>query len=277
MRTTQRTSNLTVILFGAGLTAVLAYALASELFARNSPTVLYGEACSRITKSPEVSNLIHRSSNLSGLKTRRQISQLLPGSLVFHNNPPSSSRPRHRNRHVSSQLAQDSSGREHLLLNFYVRTGSRPAEEGYLARAQEAWTRFTEDNISWDTDALQSWAIDVARSARAQARRLFLYLTGESDSSSSSKYPFPTGSDSGKLSSQSSRRESYIGRNENDGGWWSSLTGLFSGIGKGGPSGRSSGSGRKDEWRELYEEGEVHCDLVKVRQFNYFFMSERVI
>lgn len=54
MRATARTTNLTVILFGAGLTTVLIYALTSELFSRNSPTVLYNEACERIKSSPRV-------------------------------------------------------------------------------------------------------------------------------------------------------------------------------------------------------------------------------
>ena len=54
MRATARTTNLTVILFGAGLTTVLVYALTSELFSRNSPTVLYNEACERIKVSSRV-------------------------------------------------------------------------------------------------------------------------------------------------------------------------------------------------------------------------------
>ena len=54
MRTTARTTNFTVILLGAGFTAILAYALTSELFARNSPTVLYGEACKKIEQSEKV-------------------------------------------------------------------------------------------------------------------------------------------------------------------------------------------------------------------------------
>lgn len=54
MRATARTTNLTVILFGAGLTTVLVYALTSELFSRNSPTVLYNEACERIKSSSRV-------------------------------------------------------------------------------------------------------------------------------------------------------------------------------------------------------------------------------
>ena len=53
-RTTARTTNLTVILFGGAFTCVLAYALATELFAKNSPTKLYEDACQKITASPEV-------------------------------------------------------------------------------------------------------------------------------------------------------------------------------------------------------------------------------
>ena len=54
IRATARTTNLTVILFGAGLTAILVYALTSELVSRNSPTVLYEEACQRIRSSSRV-------------------------------------------------------------------------------------------------------------------------------------------------------------------------------------------------------------------------------
>ena len=60
MRTTARTTNLAVILAGAGLSIVLIYALTSELFSRNSPTVLYNKACELIKSSPQV-----RPSNLS--------------------------------------------------------------------------------------------------------------------------------------------------------------------------------------------------------------------
>lgn len=64
MRATARTTNLTVILLGAGLTAVLVYALTSELFSRNSPTVLYNEACQRIKSSPRVCNSVALSPDL---------------------------------------------------------------------------------------------------------------------------------------------------------------------------------------------------------------------
>lgn len=55
-RATARATNFTVILMGAGLSAILAYALATELFAKNSPTVLYGDACDRIKASSAVSH-----------------------------------------------------------------------------------------------------------------------------------------------------------------------------------------------------------------------------
>ena len=53
-RTTARTTNLAVILVGAGLSAVLIYALTSELFSKNSATVLYGQACEKVKASPAV-------------------------------------------------------------------------------------------------------------------------------------------------------------------------------------------------------------------------------
>ena len=53
-RTTARTSNLVVILAGAGLSIVLIYALTSEMFSPNSPTVLYNKACKLIKASPQV-------------------------------------------------------------------------------------------------------------------------------------------------------------------------------------------------------------------------------
>lgn len=54
MRTTARTTSLGVILLGAGLSVLLVYSLTSELFSKNSPTVLYGNACERIKQSERV-------------------------------------------------------------------------------------------------------------------------------------------------------------------------------------------------------------------------------
>ena len=54
LRTTERTTNLAVILLGAGLSALLVYSLTTELFSKNSPTVLYNDACERIKASSKV-------------------------------------------------------------------------------------------------------------------------------------------------------------------------------------------------------------------------------
>ena len=58
VRTTARTSNLVVILAGAGLSIVLIYALTSELFSPNSPTFLYNKACMLISASPHLRPII---------------------------------------------------------------------------------------------------------------------------------------------------------------------------------------------------------------------------
>ena len=52
-------SNLTVILFGAGLSALLVYALTFELFSENSPIMLHNNACKRIKPSSQASREEH--------------------------------------------------------------------------------------------------------------------------------------------------------------------------------------------------------------------------
>ena len=205
-----------------------------------------------------------------------QVAQHLHAPLTFHNNPPTMNRPKHRNRHVSSQLAVDSQGREHLILNFYVR-GTLPGsstleDESYLDRAR----RFVEQGsqrlseATWDEAV--AWGYDTLQRAKEKARRLFLYLTGESGmSSASSAYPYPNASSTSGAGeySQSHRRDTQIGRSNTDqeqsGSFWSGITGLFSGIGL--KSAKESGSGSRGSPSsafETYEEGEIHCDLVKV-------------
>jgi import inner membrane translocase subunit TIM21 len=57
VRTTQQTGNLSVILVGGGLFVILAFALTTELFAKNSPSVLYAQAVDMIRASDTVSDL----------------------------------------------------------------------------------------------------------------------------------------------------------------------------------------------------------------------------
>ncbi|KAG1829230.1 hypothetical protein DFJ58DRAFT_719715 [Suillus subalutaceus] len=200
IRTTQRTSNLAVILLGAGLSAVLIYALTSELFSRNSPTV----------------------------------AKYLRAPLIFHNNPPSSTRPRHRHRHVSSQVAVDSSGREHMLLNFYVQ-GSSSAKSAQQAD-EEAGPSYIESLSSLTLDETIALAKEKLESIGQSAKRAFRYLSGDV---APSPAPHP----------QLSTNDSQENERKQEKGMWS-FAGLFSGL-----KGRRSGV----SWTE----GEVHADLVR--------------
>ncbi|TDL28783.1 hypothetical protein BD410DRAFT_893722 [Rickenella mellea] len=231
-RTAARSTNYTVILFGAGLTAILAYALTSELFSRNSPTVLYGEACERI-------------------KTSSKVAQYLQSPLSFHNNPPSSTRPRHRNHHVSSHIAVDSSGREHLLLNFYVR-GSAPGssredskDDSYFDRIQS--TLSTLPDITWEE--VTSWTTAAYRNAADRMKSLFRYLSGE-PSTPPTRVTMPD---------VHSGRETHIGRpsKEDEGSWWS-LAGVFGGLRR-----KQTDKTQTAAVLGKFGEGEVHADLVK--------------
>lgn len=74
IRTTARTTNLGVILLGAGLSTLLIYSLTSELFSKNSPTVLYGDACEKIKTSLKVPNLAF--SSITPLKLLHNLNRL---------------------------------------------------------------------------------------------------------------------------------------------------------------------------------------------------------
>ncbi|KAF8140007.1 TIM21-domain-containing protein [Boletus edulis] len=220
LRTTQRTTNLTVILLGAGLSTILVYALTSELFSKNSPTVLYNDACERIKTSPRVAQYIHT-------------------PLAFHNNPPSSLRPRHRHRHVASQIAVDSSGREHLLLNFYVQ-GSSSASPPVEDEKDGEWASYVESLASLtmeDVKEKMSPFIDSARSA-------FRYLRGDA---------VPSVVPSAITAKEKSKDQ----ESDEERSWWR-LTGIFSGL-----RGRRSHDGGNHGAGIAWTEGEVHADLVR--------------
>ena len=58
-----QTGNLTVILVGGTLFVILAFALTTELFAKNSPSVLYSAAVDMIRTSDSASPLVVVSSS----------------------------------------------------------------------------------------------------------------------------------------------------------------------------------------------------------------------
>ncbi|KAI0735452.1 TIM21-domain-containing protein [Earliella scabrosa] len=242
VRTAGRTTNLVVILAGAGLSIVLIYALTSELFSRNSPTVLYNKACELIKTSP-------------------QVHQYLQDPLVFHNHPPSVSRPRHRNHYVSSQIFVDSTGREHMLLNFYVQ-GRPPGSTGpYYAPEEESGRLARLSRTVQETvHSLQEMSFDEVREEAAKRGQLFVDWT-------KGLFRFLTGEEVARSPSQPTPVQEHKPEKEEK-GWMSSVTGMFSGIKGGSKSGGSSG----ETWNgSMFIEGEVHADLVMNDQGVYEF------
>jgi import inner membrane translocase subunit TIM21 len=244
LRTTQRTTNLTVILLGAGLSAVLVYALTSELFSKNSPTVLYSDACELIQASPRVCShlsILHGEFT-NGEFIGRQVTKYLHAPLTFHNNPPSAVRPRHRHRHVASQIAVDSSGREHMLLNFYIQGSSSVSGLATAEENERQWTEYIESLTSLTFEDVQAKMMPLVESAK----RAFRYLSGDVVPS-----PVPL------VDTEKDRsKEQDISE---DRSFWG-LTGLFSGL----RGRRSHGEGGHDTG-VAWMEGEVHADLVRVR------------
>ncbi|KAJ7630601.1 TIM21-domain-containing protein [Roridomyces roridus] len=162
-RTTARTTNLTVILLGAGLSGVLIYCLTSELFSKNSPSSLYDDTCDR-------------------LKASARLAKYLDGTPRFHLDPPAAVRPRHRNRHVSSSIRVDANGREHMFLNFYIQ--SEPKKASFT----ESFSQWTQDQFSvlgdMSLDDLVAWTQESAASAWDRSKDIFKFLSGAPSSPS---------------------------------------------------------------------------------------------
>ncbi|KAH6917548.1 TIM21-domain-containing protein [Coprinopsis sp. MPI-PUGE-AT-0042] len=237
-RATARTTNLTVILLGAGLSALLIYSLTSELFSKNSATVLYGEACERIKTSPKVLKYLN-------------------GPLTFHNNPPTSNRPRHRNRHVTSQIVIDQHGQEHMILAFYVKGREEGSSEysdlSYVERT-EAWVKDRLASLpDMSLDDAVSWTKETAAEAWDKSIRAFKYLSGSPVHTSSS----PPTTTHVKVEESEKKKTSM----------WD-LVGVFTGLK--GSSGVVSSSSAAVEDR-TFTEGDVHADLVRNRDGYFVF------
>ena len=177
--------------------------------------------------------------------------QYLQGRLVFHNHPPTLSRPRHRNHYVNSQIFVDSAGREHMLLNFYVQ-GRPPGSASYAGEEEDGF--FTRMSHKAQLAAMKLGEMsfeDIKEEATTRGIRLveltkgmFRFLTGEEDVRPAVP-PVPV---------QEKKMEEKKG-------WMSSVTGMFSGI-KG--STRSGSSSAEAYNGPTSTEGEVHADLVMV-------------
>ncbi|KAG5715256.1 histone H3.2 [Termitomyces sp. T112] len=234
MRTTARTTNLAVILLGAGLFALLGYSLSTELFSKNSPTVLYGDACERIKASAKVAKYLH-------------------GPLSFHNSPPSAIRPRHRDRHVISQIMVDAHGQEHMIMTFYVH-GQPPgsnvvpsADASSYFETTVEWTKLKVVQASELTlDESIEWSKEHARIMWDKTRRLFKYLAG------TPLPPPPLPVQQEKTPEPNKTEESNT---------WS-FAGMFSTLrGSKGTSSRAESKRTPDG--QVFTEGEVHANFVR--------------
>ncbi|OCF43385.1 hypothetical protein I317_02825 [Kwoniella heveanensis CBS 569] len=124
VRTTQQTGNLTVILFGGALFVILTFALTTELFAKNSPSVLYSQAVDMIRASDALNP------------------HLLP-PLTFTHSPHSSAPVRGSAPIPHTFVKNPKTNRDHMLLTFWVhgRGKDEPENLGWL---KSAW-RSVED------------------------------------------------------------------------------------------------------------------------------------
>ncbi|TEB39346.1 hypothetical protein FA13DRAFT_1725330 [Coprinellus micaceus] len=236
LRATARTTNLGVILLGAGLSALLIYSLTSELFSKNSATVLYGDACERIKASPKVAKYLN-------------------GPLTFHNNPPSSIRPRHRNRHVTSQVVRDAYGQEHMILSFYVKGRPEGAEDSDLSYMETA-ERWVQDKSVALPDLkfedIMQWSKEFSADIWDKSIQAFRYLSGAPPP------PAP--------SPPVTERQALEQPQKKDSSAWD-FVGMFSGL-----RGQSrKGTGSTGEEHRTFLEGDVHADLVRNKDGYFVF------
>ena len=178
-----------------------------------------------------------------------QLADYLNGPFSFHNNRPSSVRPRHRNRHVNSRVVVDQFGQEHMVMTFYVQgrpDGERvpPSEQSYFDSAT-AWIQDKAvilSECSFD-DAL-SFLKENAKNVWNNSIMAFKYLSGDPLPPSPLHIPQPVQNEEKK---------------HTDSTW--SFAGIFSSLKRTRaftPESKPLISGKK------FTEGEVHADLVKV-------------
>ncbi len=179
----------------------------------------------------------------------RKVLKYLNGPLTFHNNPPSLLRPRHRNRHVTSQVFVDANGQEHMIMTFYIQgrpegAAPLPSEIGYY----EASTRWMQEKLEHlpdlSLDEAMRWTKDQAECAWERSKQTFKYLSG----APVIPPPFPSAAEPEKQAEKPEETQ----------GW--SVAGMFSSL-KG--SRGSSGSFTRTDYR-TFTEAEVHADLVRV-------------
>ena len=237
-RTVRQTGNLGVIIFGGGLFVLLTLSLTTELFARNSPSVLYSQAVDKIRASDAVSDCAP-SARVTTTRTKANTwSQLNPHllpPLTFTHSPTPAAPVRGSTPVSHTFVRHPSSGRDHMIITFWVHGRGRGEPEP-LHWAKSSW------------HLVLSSLDDVARYTGLVAEGGSLFTP-----STPPKEEAPE------------KAEPEVDRGEGGSGWLGSLLGGFSGL----RSTSSTTRERSTPSRGLpppgtYKVGEVKGDYVKV-------------
>jgi len=179
-----------------------------------------------------------------------QVAKYLRGPLAFHNNPPSTIRPRHRNRHVISQIMVDQHGQEHMIITFYVQgrpLGSEIPESqlSYFEKLTESLREKASTISHLTLEESISWTRECAGDLWNKTKILFKYLSGS---------PLPP------LSLPSPPPNAKEGRKGEDTGAWN-FAGIFSSL-----KGPNSSQSHSKQWADsrIFTDGQVHAHLVRV-------------
>ena len=230
---------------------VLTYALATELLARNSPTVVYGEACSLVSSSPEV-----RKHLLPPFKFHTSFSTTLDsnggdgaGALL-----PSRGR---RSRTVTAAITTDAqTGDELMLVRFFV--GARDKDHDLTM-----WDRARENIV----DAAK-WGKETVLDTWDDVQEKWDEMTmGEHDALREHN------STHDRLSETSAAAAARAQHDHDDqgrgfvAGALSSLLGSFVGLTRGAGEAVRAGGARATAEPGTWSSGEVHGELHKVRHF----------
>ncbi|KAN0063222.1 hypothetical protein ACQY0O_004386 [Thecaphora frezii] len=249
-RATVQSSRTVFIAGGAALTFVLVYALSTELFAKNSPTVVFGDACKRVQQSPAVAQHLlppYRFHTSSSFTTTSSPSPL---------NPPVRGR---RSRSVSSySFVDDTTGQEKMLLRFFVEARDKDRDLTLWDRARHGiveaghWAgRKVHEAGEWMGDQLGLFEED--EDARAQSS---------------------AGGAVSEASTTPSSEPSLIGSALSS--VWSYTFGGLSGLARGGGDALGKLTTNRRE-PGTWSSGEVHAELEEdengLLQYKHFFVD----
>ncbi|KAJ2956758.1 hypothetical protein NQZ79_g7419 [Umbelopsis isabellina] len=143
---TKTSVNMGLIAAGVAVTGTILYYVGSELFGSQSSTHVFSNALDRVRQHEELSAIL--------------------GTPIKGHGEPSRSRGR-RNRRIMHQLAEDTEGREHMLMRFYV---EGPNNEGTCIV-----NMIKGDNGKWDFKQLY---VDVPGQGYPSRR---IYVEGSPD------------------------------------------------------------------------------------------------